>query len=94
MLGKYSITRRRPMISLSALGGTSIEDVIETTIKTQKTLDKILPTVEMIAEDYGKISPGVDFISKYWYTTLALIAVIGAAGSAAGAYLVLRRLEK
>ena len=69
-------------------------NTIDTIIETQRTMDEILPTVRQIATDYEKIAPGVDFMSKYWYTVLLMISFSAIAGSAVGSWFVLKRLEK
>lgn len=81
MLGRY-------------MGSLDIKSVIGTASDAQETLVEIMPTIEMIAEDYVKVRPGVDFMSKYWYTVFIAIAFSTAIGAGVGSWFVLKRLEK
>jgi hypothetical protein len=84
MLGRYSP---------SGLGA-SARDILGTTARTQETIEEIIPTVKNIADDYDKMRPGVQFLTKYWYTVLIILALASAGGSGLGSWFVLKRLKK
>ena len=81
MLGRYTMQGL----------GVDVGGILGTTVATQKTIEEILPTVSMIAEDYEKISPLVNFTADYWYTVLAIIMATSALGAGVGAWSVLRK---
>jgi hypothetical protein len=74
--------------------GLNVQEVIGTTAATQKTIEEILPTVELIATDYQRVSPGVNFIADYWYTVLMALFLSSALGATFGSWFVLRKLKK
>jgi len=81
MLGRYQ------------LGQLDIREVAKTTMMTTETIEEITPAIKQIAADYARVSPGVNFVADYWYSVLALIFTISAAGSAVGAWFVLKKLK-
>ena len=84
MIGKYRI---RPK-------GLGIIETLQTARDVEQTLKEVLPTVKVIASDYEKLSPSINFMAKYWPTVLVAVALVAGMGSAIGAYVVLRKLEK
>jgi len=57
-------------------------------------VEEILPSVEVMAADYQKISPLVNFMADYWSVAIIGLALVVAGGAAAGAFLTLKRLDK
>ena len=82
MLGRYSNMRGL---------GINPGDIIGTTVATQRTIEEVLPTVRLIATDYERVSPVVNFVADYWYTVLAVILATSAFGAGLGAWFVLRK---
>ncbi len=76
------------------LGQVTLPGILTTTEKTQETIEEIIPTVKKIATHYERISPQIDFATKYWSTTLIALFGIMVVGSALGDIFVDRFLKK
>lgn len=64
--------------------GITAADIIGTTISTQKTLDEVIPSIQKMSVQYERVSPQIDFATKYWATTLVLLFGVMIAGSTLG----------
>lgn len=85
MLGRYTAQQ---------LGQITLPGILQTTEKTQETIEEIIPTVKKIATHYERISPQIDFATKYWSTTLVLLFGVMIVGSAIGDIFVDKFLKK
>ena len=81
MLGKYD---------MSGLGANPLDTIKQ----TLRTTEDVLPAVEIMAEDYAKASPLVNFMIDYWAVALLGLSLVVAGGASVGSWIVLKRLEK
>jgi hypothetical protein len=67
------------------LGNYQLGDsVLETARTSQQLIDDLAPTLTKAAAHYERISPVMDFATKYWSTSLVLLFGIMVLGSVAG----------
>ena len=83
MLGRYDDRR---------LSG--VVEMLKTTDDVQQTLKEVLPTVKIIAKDYEKASPLVNFLIDYWPIALVILTLVITGSSFAGSYWVMKKLKK
>ena len=89
MLGGYSINK-------PGMGnmGIDIRETIATVGQAQKTAQEIMPAVEVMAKDYERLSPKINFLMDYWPITLAVLFTTMAGGAFAGSYWVMRKARQ
>lgn len=69
------------------------QNPLDTVKQTLRTTEDVLPAVEVMAEDYVKVSPFINFLADYWAVALVITGATVAVGSAIGSWTVLKRLE-
>ena len=74
--------------------GIDIRETIATVGQAQKTAQEIMPSVEIMAKDYERLSPKINFLMDYWPITLAVLFLTITGGAFAGSYWVMRKARK
>jgi hypothetical protein len=70
--------------------GVTFKEAVGTAGRAIQTTDDILPAVKVMANDYQKASPAVNWLIDHWPVALVVVALTVAGGAFGGSYVASR----
>jgi hypothetical protein len=68
--------------------------LINTGSQALQTTQDVLPAVSVMAKDYERFSPKLNFLMDYWPITLAVLFLTMTGGAFTGSYMVMKRIRR